>query len=116
MLEDDWRLTRRRLAALLETHGQTNYARMAANGVVIAKAPSVNSDLRTLLARSSARAIETWQREAGAEVATILATVGRDRDDAVDGPPTASMCQLPRRETGQAKRAAHKKTSIDSLS
>jgi hypothetical protein len=50
---------------------------MAANGVVIAKAPSVSSDLRTLLARSSARAVETWKREAGAGAATILATVGR---------------------------------------
>lgn len=69
--------TETKLWALLETRVETNYARMATNGVGIAKAQAVTPELRALLARSAAQAIDAWKRNAGPEAAGILAAAGR---------------------------------------
>ena len=69
--------TEAQLWTLLETRVEANYARMAANGVTIAKAASVSPELRALLARSAAQAIDAWKRDAGPEASSILAAAGR---------------------------------------
>jgi len=64
-----WRLLEGRLAE--------NYARMAANGVMIIKAGALTPELRSLLANSAAEAIATWKNEIGSEAATLLSKIGR---------------------------------------
>jgi TRAP-type C4-dicarboxylate transport system substrate-binding protein len=69
--------TEAQLWTLLESRVETNYARMADNGVTITKAGSVSPEFRALLAQSGARSVEAWKRDAGAEASAILATIGR---------------------------------------
>ena len=49
-----------------------NYARMRANGVTITPASDVTPELRSMLAKGAAGAIEKWKRDAGAEAAKLL--------------------------------------------
>lgn len=49
-----------------------NYARMKTNGVTITPAAQVGADLRALLAKSAASAVESWKQAAGPEAAALL--------------------------------------------
>jgi TRAP-type transport system periplasmic protein len=50
-----------------------NYARMRANGVTITPAAEVTPELRGMLVRAAAGAVEKWKRDAGPEAAKLLA-------------------------------------------
>jgi TRAP-type C4-dicarboxylate transport system substrate-binding protein len=49
-----------------------NYARMRANGVAITPAADVTPELRGMLIRAAAGAVEKWKRDAGPEAAKLL--------------------------------------------
>jgi TRAP-type C4-dicarboxylate transport system substrate-binding protein len=51
---------------------EENYARMRANGVTITPASDVTPELRGMLAKGAAGAIEKWKRDAGPEAAKLL--------------------------------------------
>ncbi len=49
-----------------------NYARMRANGVTITPAGDVTPELRGMLVKAAAGAVEKWKRDAGPEAANLL--------------------------------------------
>jgi TRAP-type C4-dicarboxylate transport system substrate-binding protein len=69
-----------RAAASTQANGSTsrrrrrheNHARMKANGVTITPIDEVTPELRDILARAGAGAVETWKRDAGPEAAKLL--------------------------------------------
>ena len=64
--------TQETLWKLLETRLSANYTRMGANGMTIARGDAISPELRQLLARSAADAVEAWKKEAGPTAAALV--------------------------------------------
>ncbi len=64
--------TQEALWKLLETRLSANYTRMGANGMTIARGDAISPELRQLLARSAADAVEAWKKEAGPTAAALV--------------------------------------------
>lgn len=79
-LPNDLKAAVDRAAAATQAYGwqslskrlEENYARMRANGVTITPASDVTPELRGLMAKGAANAIEKWKRETGPEAAKLL--------------------------------------------